>query len=121
MIWSHDDGPLWAKDGSPLPIAHPQAFRCIDGRWFTDGEHVIVQAQQGSGAAWYYFYRIENADIATFEVLNERYARDARQAYFIAGKTIRTRSPQPAGLPAACLPRLALAGEWPAGAGDLHA
>jgi len=94
VIWSHSDRPLWAKDGSPLPIAHPQAFRCIDGRWFTDGEHVIVQAQQGSAAVWYYFYRIENADIATFEVLNERYARDARQAYFITGKTIRTRSPQ---------------------------
>ncbi len=94
VIWSHSDRALWAKDGSPLPIAHPQAFRCMGGRWFTDGEHVIVQAQQGSGTVSYHFYRIEDADIATFEVLNERYARDARQAYFITGKTIRTRSPQ---------------------------
>jgi len=94
VIWSYNDRPLWGKDGNPLPIARPQAFRCIDGRWFTDGEHVIVQAQQGSGTAWHYFYRIEDADPATFEVLNERYARDARQAYFITGKTIRTRSPQ---------------------------
>ncbi len=85
--------PLWAKDGSPLPVAHPRAFRCVAGRWFTDGEHVIVQAQQGSGSVYYYFYRIEDPDLATFEVLNERYARDARQAYYITGKTIRTRSP----------------------------
>lgn len=86
--------PLWDKHDRPLPIACPSAFRCIAGRWFTDGVHVIVQAQHGSDIAYEFYYRIEDADLATFEVLNQRYARDANQAYYIRGKTIRTRSPQ---------------------------
>lgn len=85
--------PLWDKHDKPLPIACPSAFRCIAGRWFTDGVHIIVQAQHGSDIAYEFYYRIEDADLATFEVLNERYARDARQAYYIRNKTIRTRSP----------------------------
>ncbi|MGS0896811.1 DKNYY domain-containing protein [Burkholderia stagnalis] len=86
--------PLWRKDGTPLPIERPHAFRRIAGRWFTDGVHVIVQAQLGSAIATEYYYRIDDADLATFEVLNQRYARDARQAYYITGRTIRTRSPR---------------------------
>ncbi|WP_321954935.1 DKNYY domain-containing protein [Paraburkholderia bannensis] len=85
--------PLWTRDETPLPIERPQDFRCIRGRWFTDGVHVIVQAQQGAAIAREYYYRIEDADLATFTVLNERYARDAHQAYFITNRTIRTRSP----------------------------
>lgn len=87
------DRPLWAKDGSPLPVANPEGFRCIAGRWFTDGVHVIVQAQQGSSMAYEYYYRIEDADLESFEVLNERYARDIHQAYYITGRTIRSKSP----------------------------
>jgi DKNYY family len=85
--------PLWAKNGSPLPIANSEGFRWIAGRWFTDGVHIIVQAQQGSSMAYEYYYRIEDADLESFEVLNERYARDARQAYYITGRTIRSKSP----------------------------
>lgn len=85
--------PLWTREETPLPIERPRDFRCIRGRWFTDGVHVIVQAQQGAAIAREYYYRIDDADIATFTVLNERYARDARQAYFITNRTIRTRSP----------------------------
>lgn len=85
--------PLWSKDGSPLPVASPRGFRCIAGRWFTDGIHIIVQAQQGSSVAYEYFYRIEDADLDSFEVLNQRYARDARKAYYITGKTIHSKSP----------------------------
>lgn len=85
--------PLWTKDGKPLPIERPHAFRCIAGRWFTDGVHVIVQGQLGSAIVRQYYYRIEDADLDTFEVLNQRYARDVRQAYYITGKTIRTHSP----------------------------
>ncbi|AYZ63598.1 hypothetical protein EGY31_10510 [Burkholderia multivorans] len=85
--------PLWTRDGKPLPIERPHAFRCIAGRWFTDGVHVIVQGQLGRAIVREYYYRIEDADLDTFEVLNQRYARDARQAYYITGKTIRTRSP----------------------------
>lgn len=84
---------LWAKDGSPLPVENPQGFHCIAGRWFTDGVHVIVRAQLGSSIAYPYYYRIEDADLESFEVLNERYARDTRQAYYITGRTIRSKSP----------------------------
>lgn len=90
-LWRNQ--PLWTKEEKPLPIERPQDFRCIRGRWFTDGVHVIVQAQQGAAIAREYYYRIEDADLASFTVLNERYARDARQAYFITNRTIRTRSP----------------------------
>ncbi|RBH36504.1 hypothetical protein C3F00_044715, partial [Pseudomonas sp. MWU13-2860] len=58
-----------------------------------DGVHVIVQGQLGSATVMLYYYRIEDADLETFEILNQRYARDARQAYYITGRTIRTRSP----------------------------
>lgn len=93
VIRRADGLPLWGKDGKPLPIERPHAFRCIGGRWFTDGVHVIVQAQRGSARVSLYYYRIEDADLDTFEILNQRYARDARQAYYITGRTIRTRSP----------------------------
>ncbi|MBN3796084.1 DKNYY domain-containing protein [Burkholderia sp. Ac-20392] len=93
VIRRADGLPLWAKDGKPLPIERPHAFRCIGGRWFTDGVHVIVQGQLGSAMVMLYYYRIEDADLDTFEILNQRYARDARQAYYITGRTIRTRSP----------------------------
>ena len=41
-----------------------------------------------------YWYEVEGADIATFEALNLRYARDRERAYYITGKTIRTKSPE---------------------------
>ncbi|MGV8769554.1 DKNYY domain-containing protein, partial [Pseudomonas aeruginosa] len=77
------------KDGSPLPIANPDGFQMLARRWGTDGHSVIVQAQQGSSTAYEYFYRIDNVDLATFSVLNERYAKDARRAYYLTGKTLR--------------------------------
>ncbi|MBW8352449.1 MAG: DKNYY domain-containing protein [Pseudomonas sp.] len=81
--------PLHQKDGSPLPIANPDGFHMLARRWGTDGHSVIVQAQQGSSIAYEYFYRIDKADLATFCVLNERYAKDAQRAYFLTGKTLR--------------------------------
>ncbi len=58
-------------------------------RWGTDGQSIIVQAQQGSSISYEYFYRIDNADLATFTVLNERYAKDRHRAYYLTGKSIR--------------------------------
>ncbi|MBE9611017.1 DKNYY domain-containing protein [Chitinilyticum piscinae] len=91
--------PLWQKDGSPLPIQAPEHFHVLipieaDGplRWFSDGLCIYAQAQQGSAMAYEYYYAIPEADPASFTVLNQRYARDARHAYYITGKTIRTRS-----------------------------
>ncbi|MBD9462051.1 DKNYY domain-containing protein [Pseudomonas sp. Pdm06] len=81
--------PLHQKDGTPLPVANPDDFQMLAQRWGTDGQSIIVQAQQGSSIAYEYFYRIDNADLATFTVLNERYAKDKQRAYYLTGKTIR--------------------------------
>ncbi|AUM72818.1 DKNYY domain-containing protein [Pseudomonas fluorescens] len=81
--------PLHQKDGTPLPIANPDDFRMLSQRWGTDGQSIIVQAQQGSSISHEYFYRIDNADLTTFTVLNERYAKDKQRAYYLTGKTIR--------------------------------
>ncbi|WLG94081.1 DKNYY domain-containing protein [Pseudomonas sp. FP198] len=81
--------PLHQKDGTPLPISNPDDFRMLAERWGTDGQSIIVQAQQGSSIAYEYFYRIDNADLATFTVLNERYAKDRQRAYYLTGKTLR--------------------------------
>ena len=81
--------PLHQKDGTPLHIANPEAFHMLARRWGTDGESIIVQAQQGSSISYEYFYRIDNADLATFIVLNERYAKDKQRAYYVTGKSIR--------------------------------
>lgn len=81
--------PLHQKDGTPLPIANPDDFRMLAQRWGTDGQSIIVQAQQGSSISYEYFYHIDNADLTTFTVLNERYAKDKQRAYHLTGKTIR--------------------------------
>lgn len=80
---------LHQKDGTHLPIANPDGFHMLARRWATDGVSIIVQAQQGSSVAYEYFYRIDNADLATFTVLNERYAKDRQRAYYLTGKSIR--------------------------------
>lgn len=81
--------PLHQKDGTPLPIANPDDFRMLAQRWGTDGQSIIVQAQQGSSISYEYFYHIDNADLTTFTVLNERYAKDKQRAYYLTGETIR--------------------------------
>lgn len=81
--------PLHQKDGTPLPVANPDDFQMLAHRWGTDGQSIIVQAQQGSNISYEYFYRIDNADLTTFTVLNERYAKDKQRAYYLTGKSIR--------------------------------
>lgn len=85
---------LRQKDGLPLILNHPEKLRLLADRWATDGETVVVQAQQGAGVCYEYFYQIKDAHLPSFEVLNERYAKDEYQAYYITGKTIRTPCPQ---------------------------
>lgn len=80
---------LHQKDRTPLPIAKPDGFYMLAWRWGTDGESIVVQAQQGSSVAFEYFYRIDNADLASFTVLNERYAKDSKRAYYLTGKSMR--------------------------------
>ncbi|WP_339492786.1 DKNYY domain-containing protein [Pseudomonas sp. EA_15y_Pfl2_R67] len=81
--------PLHQKDGMPLTIANPDDFQMLARRWGTDGQSIIVQAQQGSSISYEYFYRIDDADLASFTVLNERYAKDRHRAYYLTGKSIR--------------------------------
>lgn len=83
-----DPLPLYKKDGSLLPIADPGGFYMLSGRWGTDGHSVIVQAQSGSSVVRIYFYSIDDADLPSFTVLNERYAVDAKRAYYVTGKSI---------------------------------
>ncbi|MDX5628157.1 MULTISPECIES: DKNYY domain-containing protein [unclassified Brenneria] len=81
--------PLRDKNGEPLAIKHPENFRMLAPRWGTDGEDLIVQGQMGSKVVKIYHYLIKNGDLATFQRLNQRYAKDAKRAYYITGKTIR--------------------------------
>jgi hypothetical protein len=84
-----DPLPLYQKDGSRLPIADPVGFYMLGWRWGTDGRSIIVQAQSGSAVVRIYFYVIDDADLPSFSVLNERYAMDAKHAYYVTGKIIR--------------------------------
>jgi hypothetical protein len=81
--------PLFQKNGGPLPITDPDSFHMLDRRWGTDGRSIIVQAQSGSAVARFFFYLIDDADLSSFTVLNERYAMDAKCGYYVTGKTIR--------------------------------
>ncbi|KAA9000014.1 hypothetical protein FJU30_12060 [Affinibrenneria salicis] len=81
--------PLSDKQDQPLTIRHPERFRMLSDRWGTDGEAIIVQAQQGSKVVRIYYYTIDGVDLATFRCLNSRYSMDAQRAWYITGKTIR--------------------------------
>ncbi|MEC5318068.1 DKNYY domain-containing protein [Brenneria populi subsp. brevivirga] len=81
--------PLRDKHGAPLAIKYPENFRMLAPRWGTDGANLIVQGQMGSKIVKIYHYTVANCDIATFHCLNQRYAKDAKRAYYITGKTIR--------------------------------
>jgi len=85
--------PLAARDGTPLDV-DPATFRWLGGRWVADGKHVYGQGQLGAARPQYYWYVVTDADLASFEPLNLRYARDARHGYYITGKTLRSKQPQ---------------------------
>lgn len=84
--------PLADRQGTPLPVA-PETFSIVGGRWLRDKNHIYGRGQYGSRPTPYW-YIVENSDAASFEMLNLRYARDRNQAYYITGKTIRTKSPE---------------------------
>lgn len=85
--------PLETRAGEPLG-ADAATFECVGGRWLKDARRVYGQGEIRGGRARFYWYEIEGSDAATFEALNLRYAKDKNQAYYITGKTIRTRSPE---------------------------
>lgn len=87
-----DGKPLADRKGGRIVVDAP-SFRAVAGRWLADRHHVYGQGQYGANQT-FYWYVVEGADAATFEALNLRYARDGRQAYYITGKTIRTKSPE---------------------------
>lgn len=86
-----DGKPLSGRKGA-LPGVDAVSFQAVGGRWLYDKHHVYGQGQYGASRT-FYWYVVEEADAGTFEVLNLRYARDRKQAYYITGKTIRTKSP----------------------------
>ncbi|ALM86195.1 DKNYY domain-containing protein [Bordetella sp. N] len=78
------------RDGKPLDM-DPASFQWLGGRWVADTRHVYGQGQLGAARPQYYWYVVDGADRASFEALNLRYARDAHHAYYITGKTIRSK------------------------------
>ncbi|WP_454688684.1 DKNYY domain-containing protein [Achromobacter aloeverae] len=85
--------PLADRDGKPMDI-DPASFRWLGGRWLADARHVYGQGQLGGARPRYYWYIVDDADRDTFTPLNFRYARDARRAYYITGKSIRSTHPE---------------------------
>lgn len=79
------------KQGNPLDV-DAGSFKAFGGRWLHDRHRVYGEGEYGAQRKTYW-YEVEGADIATFEALNLRYARDRERAYYITGKTIRTKSP----------------------------
>jgi hypothetical protein len=86
-----DGKPLTGRNGERID-ADAASFKALGGRWLCDRHQVYGQGLYGAQQT-FYWYVVEGADAATFETLNLRYARDRGQAYYITGKTIRTKSP----------------------------
>lgn len=82
--------PLADRKGGPINV-DAESFKAFGGRWLYDRYHVYGEGQYGANCTPYW-YVVEKADAATFEALNLRYARDVNSAYYITGKTIRTKS-----------------------------
>ena len=83
--------PLVNRMGEQINV-DAASFKAVGGRWLYDRYHVYGQGLYGANRTPYW-YVVEEADAATFEALNFRYARDRNSAYYITGKTIRTKSP----------------------------
>lgn len=83
--------PLADRNGNRIGV-DVASFKAVGGRWLYDKGHVYGQGRYGVYHRAYWFV-VEGADAATFEALNLRYARDKNQAYYITGKTLRTKSP----------------------------
>lgn len=83
--------PLIDRKGGALQV-DAESFEPVGGRWLRDKDRVYGQGEFGPKPT-FYWYVVEGADYPSFEALNLRYARDAKQAYYITGKTIRTKSP----------------------------
>lgn len=85
-----DGRALTDRQGQPL-VVDAQSFEPVGGRWLRDKDRVYGQGEFGTGPTRYW-YVVDGADRASFQALNLRYARDAARAYYITGKTIRTKS-----------------------------
>lgn len=81
---------LTDRQGQALAVDAP-SFEPVGGRWLRDRNHLYGQGEFGSRPTPYW-YVVDGADRASFQALNLRYARDAARAYYITGKTIRTKS-----------------------------
>ena len=94
--YSHDGAHVYycgqrVADKAGVPIEVDCAtFHHLGGRWYSDGSRIFGQGELGGTR--HYFRTLEGADPATFTVLNLRYAKDSRRAWYITGKEIRTKS-----------------------------
>ncbi|GGC49987.1 DKNYY domain-containing protein [Chelatococcus reniformis] len=85
-----DGKPLSGRKGERLEV-DAESFAPVGGRWLRDKHRIYGQGEAGAKPT-FYWYPVDGADPATFEALNLRYARDQARAYYITGKTIRTKS-----------------------------
>ena len=99
LHYSHDGEHVYCA-GSPLRDRRGHAlaldaerFRHLGGRWYGDGQRALGQTKFKERRVW---WQLEGVDLASFVALNDVYARDAEQAWYIAEKRIRirTRSPE---------------------------
>lgn len=86
-----DGRPLVDRQGNALQV-DAESFEPVGGRWLRDRYRIFGQGEFGP-LRKSYWYVVEGAHRATFQALNLRYARDQERAYYITGKTIRTKSP----------------------------
>ena len=84
--------PLADRGGAPHAL-DAATFRHVGGRWYTDGRLVLGQGELRGPRYQLYWWVLEGADAGSFQALNLRYAKDAHRAWYITGKTIRTKSP----------------------------
>ncbi len=84
--------PLLQKDGSRLPV-DASSFEWVGGRWLRDKNHIYGQGELNGRRVRVYWYIVEGADAPSFRMVNLHYAKDCNAAYYITGKTLKTKSP----------------------------
>lgn len=83
--------PLWDVRGKTIEDVDADSFEVLGERFFRDRHRIYVRAPL-AGTDHVYFYGIDDADLATFQVLNRCYAKDARRAYYVTQKSIASAS-----------------------------
>jgi hypothetical protein len=74
LLWARDDREIYFGR-APVHVAQPSAFRIVRAHWGCDGENYYTDIGTGSS------YRVD-ADYATLQILNSHYAKDRREVFY---------------------------------------